>query len=148
MGRNDVKEKLSLALKKVSNEHDVVFIMSRVRKLIEDDSNRDSDARLKFYCNWALHMELEYTNNIKSILESDNTEERLRFEKLEDFEVEFKAFINRHELTIDDDMMSTLKQEYSKIISDASLIYNSPIKYEPTALNSDANGRFFNLVKS
>lgn len=58
--QNDIVSKLATHLQKTSfEEADVVYILSRVRKLLETNGNHNKYRKLKFYCDWALHAEIE-----------------------------------------------------------------------------------------
>lgn len=58
--QNDIVSKLGAHLQKTSfEEADVVYILSRVRKLLEINGNSGKYGKLKFYCDWALHAEIE-----------------------------------------------------------------------------------------
>jgi hypothetical protein len=57
-----IKEKLSLELSKpISEESQVVYVLSRIRKILEIDqsSNGGKYSKLKFYCDWALHTKID-----------------------------------------------------------------------------------------
>ncbi len=57
-----IKEKLALELSKpIIEESQVVYILSRIRKILEIDYNLNQGkyAKLKFYCDWALHTKID-----------------------------------------------------------------------------------------
>lgn len=61
--QNDIRNKLQIHLLKNSfEESDVVYVLSRIRKLIEVDEYRTNNKKdyreLKFFCNWALHVKI------------------------------------------------------------------------------------------
>lgn len=59
---DDIKEKLASELTKpILEESQVVYILSRVRKILEKDESKNQGKykKLKFYCDWALHSEIE-----------------------------------------------------------------------------------------
>ncbi len=47
----------------------VVYIFSRIRKLIEIDGVKKEYKVLKFYCDWALHAEIEDMDAVKDIID-------------------------------------------------------------------------------
>lgn len=59
--KNDIKDKLSIELKKpINGEPQVIYILSRIRKLLDLNHKKDGAYRiLRFYCNWALHTEIQ-----------------------------------------------------------------------------------------
>lgn len=99
MGLPSLKEKLTSELsKEISEESQVVNILSKVRKIIE--SNKDGRyKKLKFYCNWALHIEIEDTSAIKDYLDNliagRDGSSSLEFFKI--FHDEFSEFINEYD---------------------------------------------------
>jgi hypothetical protein len=63
--KNDIRDKLQGELmKKIEGEPQVVYILSRVRKILEIDGREDEYKILKFYCDWALHPKI---NNIRAV---------------------------------------------------------------------------------
>lgn len=70
MGLSNIQEKLQIALQKDSfEESDVVYILSRIRKIIEIEKKEAKYAKLKFYCNWALHSKIDDIEPFRSDLE-------------------------------------------------------------------------------
>lgn len=68
--KRDILSKLQDELgKKVIGEPQVVYILSRIRKLLELGQSGDDDGVLKFYCNWALHTEIEDTKAVRDLLQ-------------------------------------------------------------------------------
>lgn len=60
MGEREVKDKLIRKLASVpSTEEDVVYVLSRIRKVIEMDGKKKEDAVLNFYCNLTLHCRID-----------------------------------------------------------------------------------------
>ena len=68
--KNDIINKLKVELEKsIENEPQVIYILSRIRKILDLDHKRDSEYMvLRFYCNWALHTEIENIDTIKDLL--------------------------------------------------------------------------------
>lgn len=68
--RNDIEEKLRTELSgEIRNEPQVVYILSRIRKLLEIDKKEREYKILKFFCDWALHAEIENTDPIRDLLD-------------------------------------------------------------------------------
>jgi len=67
---NDIKDKLRSNLEKeIADECQVVYILSRMRKLIEIDGTRNKYKVLNIYCNWSLHSRIDRTEEVKDILD-------------------------------------------------------------------------------
>lgn len=68
----DIREKLQSHLLKDSfEESDVVYILSRIRKLIdldEIDTGKRKYEKLKFFCNWALHVQIDNLTSMSNLL--------------------------------------------------------------------------------
>ncbi len=68
----DIREKLQNHLLKDSfEESDVVYILSRIRKLIdldEIDMGKGKYEKLKFFCNWALHVQIDNLTSVSDLL--------------------------------------------------------------------------------
>jgi hypothetical protein len=62
-------EKLQKILSQSSySEQDIVYLLSRIRKILEIDEKKEKYKVLNFYCNWALHAKIDDTGSIKEIL--------------------------------------------------------------------------------
>lgn len=59
MGRSQILEKLSQKLVSIpKSEEDVVWVLSRIRKILEIDNHPDKYQILNFYCNLSLHSKI------------------------------------------------------------------------------------------
>lgn len=61
MGKSIIQEKLQQELnKELKEESQVIYILSRIRKILEIDRSKTQDKykKLKFYCDWVLHAEI------------------------------------------------------------------------------------------
>lgn len=59
MTENQIVEKLRRVLsEEVQKEADVVYLLAECRKLLEDTKTKNPHFALKFYCHWALHVDL------------------------------------------------------------------------------------------
>jgi hypothetical protein len=68
--KNDIRNKLQGELiKQIEGEPQVVYILSRIRKIIEIDKKEDDYAKLKFYCDWALHSKINNVGAMREILD-------------------------------------------------------------------------------
>jgi hypothetical protein len=62
MGRGEILDKLNVELEKdITSECQVVYILSRIRKYLEFDNKRQEYKYLNFYCNWAMHTQIDRT---------------------------------------------------------------------------------------
>lgn len=71
MGLSVIQTKLQKFLLKDSfEESDVVYILSRIRKIleIEGKSKEKEYKKLKFYCDWALHKQIDNTDPVSEEL--------------------------------------------------------------------------------
>jgi len=60
--KDEITDKLKSSLSKpITEESQVVYILSRIRKILEmdKDKNQSKYQKLKFYCDWALHAEID-----------------------------------------------------------------------------------------
>jgi len=69
---NDIREKLQVELNKpIEGEPQVVYILSRVRKILEirGKAKEQEYNKLKFYCDWALHSQINNVGAVRDILD-------------------------------------------------------------------------------
>ena len=68
--RSHIHEKLGRVMDKViEDELEAIYILSRVRKIIEIDDEKDKYRILNFYCDWSLHSHINNTASIRHVLE-------------------------------------------------------------------------------
>ena len=53
----------------IEKEKDVVYILAEIRKILESNKIKSTFPILNFYCNWALHPEIDKTSSIRPMLE-------------------------------------------------------------------------------
>lgn len=69
MAKEEIIEKLNTALsEEISNEAQVIYIFSRIRKILELQSEKGKYKFLNFYCNWALHPLIDRTEPVEDVL--------------------------------------------------------------------------------
>ncbi|MFA5870908.1 MAG: hypothetical protein WC842_03420 [Candidatus Paceibacterota bacterium] len=69
MGHIEILEKLNTELQKdIQDECQVIYILSRIRKYLEDKNEKKQYIYLNFYCNWALHSRINDTKAVNVIL--------------------------------------------------------------------------------
>ena len=67
---NELIEKLRAVLSEdLSDERQVVFILSKTRKLIENEGREEHFPLVKRYTDWALHSKIERTSPMRKMLE-------------------------------------------------------------------------------
>ncbi|MFA6463962.1 MAG: hypothetical protein WCV55_03070 [Candidatus Paceibacterota bacterium] len=137
--RNDIREKLQAELnKKIEGEPQVVYILSRVRKMLEIDGKEKETKynKLKFYCDWALHPAINNVGAVRDILDgivarraevgADLTM------KFETFHHEFKRFLKEYGISTifydSDENRFYLEMYLSQIYADTPLIIDRKIK--------------------
>ncbi len=125
---NDIKEKLRNELDKdITTEAQIVYILSRIRKILEKNNTRGYNV-LKFYCNWALHAEIEDTNAIKEILKEvaeGNEESQLKFFLFVPLHKQLKTFLTNNGLSTKITEKPNFNILLSQIYTDTPLIIKS-----------------------
>ena len=65
MAREEILEKLQKELnREIRDECQVIYILSRIRKILEISDERSKYKMLNFYCNWALHAKIDRTEPV------------------------------------------------------------------------------------
>ncbi|MDP1845324.1 MAG: hypothetical protein Q8L09_01080 [Candidatus Moranbacteria bacterium] len=115
MGREAIIEKLDKELRNdIKNECRVVYILSRVRKIL--DYEKADNKILRFYCNWVLHINLEHKNTtlfiskmFDSCIDFSKSEKDIAremkscqsdFFKLNDLKDDLRKFFENHDLPL------------------------------------------------
>ena len=134
---NDIREKLQIELnKKIEGEPQVVYILSRVRKILEIDKKEEKYKKIKFYCDWALHSKINNVGAIKDLLEGIIAKDgkagidlAMRYDT---FHEEFKKFLSENNLstTLYNTEAHTwiFNKSLSSIYADTPLIIDHKIK--------------------
>jgi len=135
--RNDIKEKLQTELdKQIKGEPQVVYILSRVRKILEIDRKEEQYKKLKFYCDWALHSEINNVGAVKDLLygiiAKDNKMEMDFIVRFDTFHNELKKFLSKNGLSSamydSKENVFSFNKFLSAIYSDTPLIVDHKIK--------------------
>lgn len=141
--RNDIKEKLQLELnKEIKEESQVVYILSRVRKMLESDQSRNQGKykKLKFYCDWALHAEIEkgtkaFQQELEKFIQGDY-DIGAQIVTYQYFETEFLDFLREYEISSgvysQTENRMSFKRLMAKIYSDTPLIVTFTKKFKIT----------------
>lgn len=145
--RGDIQEKLQGELKKeIKEESQVVYILSRIRKLLEIDKKLDKYNILKFYCDWSLHNEIDrhqtlLTELLGDMPDGEKTNGLLTFEI---FRRELEFFIEEYKLETyiykNAENESNFKKLLVSIYSEVPLIIKSKKKQIITLKTGDFSG--------
>lgn len=141
--KNSIIEKLKREINRnIKEECQVVYILSKVRKLLEIDKSKDAFPYLNMYCNWSLHNNLSHKNTISSLLNLIEKDIDLKnngheiahklknkhqnFFKLLIVKEELFKFLNKIKLTPDN--LENNWSLFMKLLLD--IIEDSPINFE------------------
>ena len=103
MALPEILEKLNCALSgAITEECHVVYILSRIRKILETNGQKAKYRYLNFYCNWSLHSLIDRTEPVAEVLRDfiDDKDDH-RFLRLEHFHSDLRNFIKEYELLED-----------------------------------------------
>lgn len=147
MGDIELKEKIRVALNETDiNEYLVVFVMSRIRKLLELENIKSSYKLVNIYCNWSLHTKIDRTDDIKDILEEfvNKAETRHNLLMLNEFKNHFKKFVSEVlNINLTEDYVNKFSLILLNIISDTPISFTKSrfmtITINPTDLPRNEN---------
>lgn len=101
--RNHIHTKLQIELnRKIDQETQVVYILSRIRKMLEIDGKERNYKKLKFFCDWALHAQIDHTDPVKELVDGlINSEGKAHSDivNMHSFFDEFEKFLNEYSLS-------------------------------------------------
>ncbi|MDO8503351.1 MAG: hypothetical protein Q7S60_01540 [bacterium] len=121
--RLQILDKLVVELEKeIKSELQVVFILSKIRKLLEWENAKDKYKTLNFYCNWVLHNKIDRTEPVGKILKDFvvNKADRYKLIFHEEFKKEFRKFLKDYNLPILSPIqMERFKNKLNKAVSEA-----------------------------
>lgn len=148
MGREQIIEKLREHLSKVDpTECQIVYVLSRVRKILELEKQQKKYKYLNFYCNWAFHSRIDRTavveEALKDLLIGDDVHGVIEF-KL--FYSDFTAFLSEKSLpklwVESSSSIVALTKGLISIYSDTPLIFypTKPLKFIISAPSSPTPG--------
>jgi hypothetical protein len=120
--RLQILSKLEDELKKeIKSESQVVYILSKIRKILEWENAKGKYKTLNFYCNWVLHNKIDRTEPVGKILKDFiiNKEERYKFIFHQEFEKEFGRFLEDYGLPVlNSNQFKKFKNELNKAVSE------------------------------
>jgi len=150
MGEIEILNKLSNKLKSVPrSEEDIIYILSRIRKILEISNHPEKYSILNFYCNLSLHPKITKTPKIVSermreILSGKSPQASII--GIADFQIQFKEFVKEYNLP--DFYLKSSSEErknFNKIFWD--VLSDTPIKIENVVeydviLKKESDGSF------
>lgn len=120
--RLQILDKLVIELgKEIKSELQVVFILSKIRKLLEWENAKSKYKTLNFYCNWVLHNKIDRTEPVGKILKDFvvNKADRYKLIFHEEFKKEFRKFLKDYNLpNLTPTQMENFKNELNKAVSE------------------------------
>lgn len=147
MGQGELLEKLSKVLEQdITSEVQMVYILTRIRKVLELQKIKSNYPILNFFCNWALHPEISDTNPISEFLQKiiENKIDADEFRKFDLFFKELEGFFEQFSLPKNSIFSNrgSLCDILGSIFSDTPLsIKSQPIKFIVT-LSQTSNPSF------
>jgi hypothetical protein len=119
-----IRDKLRLELAKpITEEGQVVYVLSLIRKILEVEKGKNDRKyqKLKFYCDWALHTEIDRGTRVFQ-------EEFERFDKGDQdairdiithqfFEPEFLAFLDENNISTETYRIIDNKHQFRKLLA-------------------------------
>ena len=138
MGREENLNKLDEELRKdMKDECQIFCVMSRIRKALEHHNLKEKFPVINFYCNWALHTEIDKTSSIydlllkieQSILSKNyDIGPIMSIANFENFRKEIKIFLNNFKIV---DPFSDTKYwiNYRKFF--VRILIDSPLNLTP-----------------
>ena len=139
--RNKLREKLAEG---INDEANAVYLLVELRKLLEHESRsvRGQYSRLGFFCDWALHIEMDRAGAQRILKEMDariamfegTQAMSQQVEKdfcdmfeLVSFRKQFRTFLKRHRLPLavasDDKSWFDFLELYARVVEDCPLVW-------------------------
>ncbi len=152
--RNDIHTKLQIELnKQIDQEPQIVYILSRIRKMLEIGGKEKKYKKLKFFCDWALHAQIDYTDPVKELVDGlikSDSKAHSDIVNMHSFFEEFEKFLNEYSLTTSIFNSQRSKSEFrdllQSIYSDTPLIVKTVKKQKITLTDVEhQNPRSFTI---
>lgn len=131
MGVSEILEKLNREInKKIFEESQVVYILSRIRKYLETKELKRKYKYLNFYCNWALHSRINRTEPVSEILRDfNNGIDNGKFLKFEYFYNDFKSFLDDEKLNSEIILENENYLRFINLLLD--ILSDTPVEFYP-----------------
>lgn len=114
----------NLLEKSIRNEAQVVYILTRIGKIIELEKSKKNYAVLNFYRNWSVHSEIDRTEPVTDILSEfiKNKENRFRLSLHNQFSSELNSFLKKHNLPqLNNNRLNNFIYYLGKVIADTPI---------------------------
>lgn len=123
--KEKIVEKLRAELgKPIVEESQVVYILSRIRKMLEIDRHEHNGKyrKLKFYCDWALHAEIDkgakvFQKELEAVVGGDLDAIQGIFTH-EIFETEFFDFLSHYGISVSNYMEYDNRKAFRKLLAE------------------------------
>lgn len=148
--KGELKDKLFIELnKEIKEEAQVIYVLSCVRKIIESNKQKKKYKILKFYCDWALHIEINNTKAIRPLLDEiieGNSNAGMSFFTFEPFHKDLNLFVKEYNLPKNKYNNIIFNKLLSQIYTDTPLIVKNTeetiITWKGKSGNSSYGGSF------
>lgn len=130
MGQIEILEKLKKELNKdIQEESQVVCILSKIRKFLEQTNLQKNYKYIIFYCNWALHSKLERTEPVSDLLREVTvmSEEGVKFLTFQHFHADLKRFFREN--SIQEDILDKQWLKFTELLID--IYSDTPVEFYP-----------------
>lgn len=121
----DVIAKLKEQLKKnIRNEPQIVYILTRIGKILEFENSKEGYPVLNFYRNWSVHTKINDAEPVASILKEfiEKKENRYLFSIHQQFCSELITFLKKHDLpNLNKNRLNNFIFYLGKVISDTPI---------------------------
>lgn len=133
--RSEIVDKLRIELnREINTEPQVVYVLSRIRKILEITREKSKYPILNLYCNWVLHSEITETEGkkvnlmLREFIEVPENKYKLSFHL--DFLRELNDFLNKNALpTFNNGKWIKFRFLLTNIISETPIEVKTGIKY-------------------
>ncbi len=131
MGLSEILEKLNTEINKdITEESQVVYILSRIRKYLEIKNLKSQYKYLNFYCNWILHSKIDRTEPVIDILrEFDNGTDEGKFLEFNYFYNDFKSFLDSEGLDSEKILGKVNYLKFINLLLD--ILSDTPVEFYP-----------------
>lgn len=130
MGHLEILEKLKKELNRdIQEESQVVYILSRIRKYLEQTNLHKNYKYIIFYCNWALHSKLDRTEPVSDLLREVTvmSETGVKFLTFQLFHADLKKFFREN--SIQENILDKQWLKFTELLID--IYSDTPVEFYP-----------------
>ena len=130
MAQLEILEKLNKELEKdIEGEPQIIYILSRIRKLLELQNLQSRYKYLNFYCNWALHAKIDRTEPVADILRevAKLSEKGVKFLTFDHLRIDLKNFFKEN--NIPENILDKQWLEFTRLLID--IYSDTPLEFYP-----------------